>query len=105
MEIAGFVSQAGVLRDTRALGFFWSAVDEAEWPQEADTLAELKGLMKGPYGDRRTEIVLIGRDMDEAELSAKFDACLLTDAELDKGPNAWAKLADPFPQWVPGAAG
>jgi G3E family GTPase len=105
MEIAGFVSQAGMLRDTRALGFFWSAVDEAEWPQEAETLAELKGLMEGPYGDRRTEIVLIGRDMDEAELSAKFDACLLTDAEVDKGPNAWAKLADPFPQWVPGAAG
>lgn len=105
MEIAGFVSQAGVLRDTRALGFFWSAVDEAEWPQDAETLAELKGLMVGPYGDRRTEIVLIGRDMDEAGLSAKFDACLLTDAELDKGPNAWAKLADPFPQWVPGAAG
>lgn len=105
MEIAGFVSQAGVLRDTRALGFFWSAVDEAEWPQDAETLAELKGLMEGPYGDRRTEIVLIGRDMDEGELSAKFDACLLTDVELDKGPNAWAKLADPFPQWVPGAAG
>jgi G3E family GTPase len=105
MEIAGFVSQAGVLRDTRALGFFWSAVDEAEWPQDAETLAEFKGLMEGPYGDRRTEIVLIGRDMDEAGLCAKFDACLLTDAELDKGPNAWAKLVDPFPQWVPVSAG
>jgi G3E family GTPase len=101
MELAGFVSQAGVLRDTRAMGYFWSAVDEAEWPQDAETRAELEALMEGPYGDRRTEIVLIGRGMDEAELRAKFDACLLTNAEFDKGPNAWVKLEDPFPQWEP----
>ena len=104
MEIAGFVSQAGVLRDTRAMGFFWSAVDEAEWPGDAETRAEIESLMSGPYGDRRTEIVLIGRDMNEAELRAKFDACLLTDSEFDKGPNAWSRLVDPFPRWVPGTA-
>lgn len=104
MEIAGFVSQAGVLRDTRAMGFFWSAVDEAEWPSDAETRAELESLMAGPYGDRRTEIVLIGRDMNETELRAKFDACLLTDSEFDKGPNHWRGLSDPFPRWVPGTA-
>ncbi len=102
MELAGFVSQAGVLRDTRAMGFFWSAVDEAEWPKDEETRAEVEALMEGPYGDRRTEIVLIGREMDEASLRARFDACLLTEEEFDKGPNAWARLGDPFPAWMPG---
>lgn len=101
MELAGFVSQAGVLRDTRALGFFWSAVDKAEWPTDKTALAEIKANSHGPYGDRRQEIVIIGRRMDQAKLRAQFDACLLTDAEFDKGPNAWAQLPDPFPQWMP----
>ena len=96
MELAGFVSQAGVLRDTRAMGFFWSAVDEAEWPKDEETRAEVEALMEGPYGDRRTEIVLIGREMDEVRLRARFDACLLTEEEFDKGPNAWARLGIRF---------
>jgi len=32
-------------------------------------------------------------------LTAAFDACLLTEAELAAGPAAWASLPDPFPQW------
>ncbi|MDP1586189.1 MAG: zinc metallochaperone GTPase ZigA [Prosthecobacter sp.] len=104
MEIAGYVSQAGVLRDTRAFGFFWSAVDEAEWPQDEQSRAEIRHHIDGPYGDRRTELVIIGRDMDKAALTAKFDDALLTEAEFEKGPNAWMQLPDPFPQWVPNEA-
>ncbi|HBJ86135.1 MAG TPA: hypothetical protein DDZ88_20175 [Verrucomicrobiales bacterium] len=104
MEIAGYVSQAGVLRDTRAFGFFWSAVDEAEWPQDEQSRAEIRHHIDGPYGDRRTELVIMGRDMDKAALTALFDAALLTDAEFKKGPNAWMQLPDPFPQWVPNEA-
>jgi G3E family GTPase len=100
-EIAGYVSQAGVLRDTRAMGFFWSAVAENEWPQDAQSQAEIRSHIQGIYGDRRTEIVIIGREMDKAALTTKFDAALLTEAEFEKGPNAWTQLADPFPQWVP----
>lgn len=103
MSLAGFVSQAGVLRDTRALGFFWSAVDRSEWPRDAESRAEIESQMEGPYGDRRTEIVLIGRRMDRAALTRGFDACLLRDEEFAKGPNAWAQLRDPFPHWGVGA--
>lgn len=99
-EIAGYVSQAGVLRDTRAMGFFWSAVPESEWPQDEQSQAEIRSHVQGPYGDRRTEIVIIGRSMDKAALTAKFDAALLTQAEFKKGPNAWMQLPDPFPQWL-----
>lgn len=101
MEIAGYISQAGVLRDTRAMGFFWSAVSESEWPQDEQSQAEIRHHIDGPYGDRRTELVIIGRDMDKAALIAQFDAALLTEAEFEKGPNAWMQLPDPFPQWLP----
>ncbi len=37
--------------------------------------------------------------MDEDALRHAFDACLLSDAELAAGPEAWARYADPFPQW------
>jgi G3E family GTPase len=100
-EIAGYLSQAGVLRDTRALGFFWSAVSESEWPQDEASQAEIRSFMQGPHGDRRTEIVLIGRDMDKAALTALFDTALLTDEEFATGPEAWRNLPDPFPQWLP----
>lgn len=101
MELAGYVSQAGVLRDTRALGFFWSAVDQSEWPTDKASLAEIEANSREPYGDRRQEIVIIGSHMDRDALRAQFDACLLTDEEFARGPNAWQKLPDPFPAWIP----
>lgn len=104
-QIAGYVSQAGVLRETRALGFFWSAVDEAEWPEDAATQADIRSHMQGEHGDRRTEIVLIGRDMDQSALIAKFDQALLTEDEFSRGPDSWTTLPDPFPAWLPGSAG
>lgn len=104
MEIAGFLSQAGVLRDTRALGFFWSAVDEAEWPQDPEARAQIECHLDGAYGDRRSEIVIIGRGMNQEALTQAFDECLVTEGEFAKGPNAWAALHDPFPAWIPVAA-
>jgi hypothetical protein len=51
------------------------------------------------YGDRRQELALLGVDLDRAALEACLDACLLTDAEMAAGPEAWAAYADPFPAW------
>lgn len=105
MELAGYVSQAGVLRDTRAMGFFWSAVPENEWPQDAQGQKEIRAFIEGPHGDRRTELVIIGRGMDQAALTAMFEAALLTEEEFVQGPQAWARLEDPFPSWLPSESG
>ena len=40
---------------------------------------EIMKLWKKPWGDRRQEIVIIGKDMKRDEVTSKFDACLLTD--------------------------
>jgi hypothetical protein len=87
------------------MGFFWSAVDEAEWPAEGAERAQIEANLEGPYGDRRTEIVIIGRGMDRAALTQAFDGCLLTESEWAAGPKGWAKLVDPFPAWMPAGEG
>ena len=50
-------------------------------------------------GRRAPELVLIGMGMDEDALRARLDECLLTDAEMALGPQAWAQWDNPFPDW------
>ena len=33
-------------------------------------------------------------------MTAELDRCLLTDEEMVRGPEAWRKLTDPFPEWL-----
>lgn len=101
MELAGFLSQAGVMRTTRAMGLFWSAVPRSEWPADSDSQAEILANWQEPYGDRRQEIVIIGRRMDRDALQQELEACLLTPDERKAGPAAWASYTDPFPAWTP----
>lgn len=53
--------------------------------------------MREPYGDRRQEIVIIGMKMDKAALTRMLDDALLTDSEMELGPEGWKGLNDPFP--------
>jgi G3E family GTPase len=47
------------------------------------------------HGDRRTELVFIGREMDEPSLREALADCPLTDAELDADPSTFG---NPFPE-------
>ncbi|WP_258871177.1 GTP-binding protein [Staphylococcus pseudintermedius] len=35
------------------------------------------------YGDRHTQLVMIGIDLEEAAITAQLDACLLNSQEID----------------------
>jgi G3E family GTPase len=99
MEWAGSFSQAGAACRTEAAGFWWAAVDKKTWPIEQEQCEEIMKLWKKPWGDRRQEIVIIGQNLDQAALTARLDACLLTDAEMKLGEAGWRKFADPFLEW------
>lgn len=100
MEWAGNYSQAGAACRTEAAGFWWAAMDHRDWPDDKEECDEIMKLWKKPYGDRRQEIVIIGKDMDREKVASKFDACLLTDEEMALEPEMWrAKFHDPFPVW------
>jgi G3E family GTPase len=87
----------------RSKGYFWMAT-RVDWigvlSQAGGALAhEAVGLWQEPMSDRRQEIVFIGIGMDEVELREQLTDCLLTDAEMARGPSAWEKFKDPFPPW------
>ncbi len=44
---------------------------------------------QGEHGDRRQEIVFIGSEMDQKEIEAAFDVCLLTPSEMREDPTVW----------------
>jgi G3E family GTPase len=97
-DVCGEWHQAGGSCRTSPAGTWWATTPPEEWPEEAR--AGIEANWRTPWGDRRQEIVVIGRNVDEAALRRRLDACLLTDAELAGGPAAWAQLPDPFGPWV-----
>ena len=98
-DVAGMWSQAGGACQLQPGGLFWAAVPESEWPQDPSVRRAMLASFEGPFGDRRQEIAIIGAHMDEPTLRAMLDACLLTDAEMALGREAWAGFADPIPAW------
>jgi G3E family GTPase len=92
-------SQAGAITRTELAGFWWAATPNEYWPTDEEQLKTIQARWQQPYGDRQQELVIIGIDMNRAEISAGFDDCLLTTTELDLGMEAWKQLADPFPVW------
>lgn len=49
------------------------------------------------YGDRMTELVLIGIQMNQQEIENELDQCLLTEIELQ---HDWSLYEDPLPAFT-----
>ncbi|MDK8265639.1 zinc metallochaperone GTPase ZigA [Pseudomonas oryzihabitans] len=96
---AGTWSQAGAVARHGVAGRWWAAVPPEQWPEDEETVAFIKEKWHEGVGDARQELVLIGMDMDDVDLRARLDACLLTDVELAAGPSAWTHLHNPFSDW------
>ncbi len=99
MDITGLWSQAGGSAQYRANGYWWAVLDEANWPEDEATRANIRKLIGGEFGDRRQEMVFIGVNMDETGIRADLDKCLLTDEEMALGEEGWSGFSDPFPAW------
>ncbi|MFK4826086.1 zinc metallochaperone GTPase ZigA [Paenochrobactrum sp. BZR 588] len=94
----GEISQAGALVRTTKLGLWWASVPRERWPDDPQFEQLMQPYLHPVWGDRRQEIVFIGTDpMDEAQICAELDACLL---ETDSfTPDLWRDLPDPFGSW------
>ncbi len=99
-QFAGQWSQAGGIAQHGMAGLFWKAVPSEQWPQDPEQLAYIMERWQEPFGDMRQELVFIGQDLDSDEITARLDACLLTDEELLAGQELWLTLPDPFPRWT-----
>ena len=98
-KLVGFWSHAGRICEIRPVGLWWADVPKRDWPDDAEMLADIQGDWCEEVGDRRQEIVFIGRHMDQAKFCAALNRCLLTDTEMKLGPNLWQRFYDPLPPW------
>jgi G3E family GTPase len=93
-------SQAGQLLEVQPAGFWYAAIDPADWELEGEERDQIEGLWHPEVGDRRQELAIIGQHLDVPRMTAVLDACLLTPEEMAVGLDAWREAADPFPQWL-----
>lgn len=94
---AGSWSQTGGIMHHGLAGRWWASVPKEQWPMEY--LDDIESQWEEPFGDCRQELVFIGQNVNADKVCRELDACLLTDAELVVGPDAWRNYRDDFPQW------
>lgn len=96
-DMAGLLSQAGASIMLQAAGLWVAAYSEMEQEMTLSEEPELLAKWDDTYGDRITELVLIGFDLDRDALEESLDTCLLTDEEMLED---WTKFHDPIPAFV-----
>jgi len=73
-------------------GAMWLASqDRSLWPQSTP-----QKYRDSPWGDKRTELVLIGKDLNEPQIRKSLDSALVTDAEFAKGEEMWRRWPNPY---------
>ncbi|MFV0309581.1 MAG: GTP-binding protein [Desertimonas sp.] len=99
-DVQALWSQAGLSVMLEPLAPWYAATPQDEWEFESDDeRADLEARWDPIVGDRQTEIVFIGVDMDEAAIRQRLDRCVVTGTEFERGPKRWARLRDPLPEW------
>ncbi|MEL7614304.1 zinc metallochaperone GTPase ZigA [Vreelandella titanicae] len=98
-QSAGQWSQAGGIAHHGPAGIFWKAIPEERWPTDPETRQFIMEKWQEPFGDMRQELVFIGQNLEQDKMREALDGCLISEAELLQGMNAWKKLPDPFPSW------
>ncbi|MDM5210481.1 GTP-binding protein [Peribacillus sp. RS7] len=96
-DIAGLLSQAGPSLTIQAAGKWVAAYPEEEQLQILQEAPELLERWNAVYGDRMTELVMIGIEMNQEEIERELDQCLLTSAELQQD---WSLYEDPLPAFT-----
>ncbi|MFJ7974932.1 GTP-binding protein [Peribacillus sp. NPDC096379] len=96
-NISGLISQAGPSLTIQGAGNWIAAYPEAERKQLLAEEPELLNRWDDTYGDRITELVMIGISMDQKQVEQTLDACLLTEEEMVQD---WTKFIDPLPSFV-----
>ncbi len=98
--LAGYWSHAGRVLACESGGAWWAETPRDDWPLDDEALvAEINQMWDGAVGDRRQELVVIGRRLDHPAVEAALQDCLLNDDEWNAGPESWATLSDPFEPW------
>ncbi|MGE7767776.1 GTP-binding protein [Peribacillus sp. NPDC096540] len=96
-DTAGLLSQAGPSLMIQGAGKWIAAYPKDEQQQILQDEPELLERWDDLYGDRMTELVMIGIQMNQQEIENELDQCLLTEIELQQD---WSQYEDPLPAFT-----
>ncbi|WP_445487740.1 GTP-binding protein [Niallia sp. 03133] len=96
-DMVGLLSQAGPSIMIQGAGNWIAAYPQSEIEQVLAEEPELKAKWDSKYGDRMTEMVLIGIDMNKEEIIHSLDECILNEKEMESD---WKLLNDPIPSFT-----
>jgi len=96
---AGMWSQAGSVCRLDVGGMWWGDSPREEWPEAPLLRKQVEEEWHPEYGDRRQELVFIGQDLDRDTVVGLLNEALLTDSEMEIGPEGWKQFPDEFPEW------
>ncbi|MCE5473178.1 GTP-binding protein [Staphylococcus pseudintermedius] len=92
-NVACLVSQAGTAVDIHPVTFWVASMPKAERAAILQERPDVRADWDPEYGDRHTQLVMIGIDLDEAAITAQLDACLLNSQEIDVD---WSQFSEPY---------
>jgi len=87
-DLMGVYGQAGNAVTIETPGK-WDVLNEKAWKGTEKEKTDLRKNVEEPYGDRRQELVLIGKDLKHEAIQETLDSCLLTDEEFSMGIDGW----------------
>ncbi|MDK4018040.1 GTP-binding protein [Staphylococcus pseudintermedius] len=92
-NVACLVSQAGTAVDIHPVTFWVASMPKAERAAILQERPDVRADWDPEYGDRHTQLVIIGIDLDEAAITAELDECLLNSQEIDAD---WSQFSEPY---------
>lgn len=95
-NMCGLISQAGNSLQIQGAGEWVATLSEEEIALEMREDPSLKDRWD-EFGDRQTEIVFIGIEMNQDQITKDLDVCLLTEDEMKMD---WSAFNDPLPQFT-----
>ncbi|PTE95216.1 GTP-binding protein [Staphylococcus equorum] len=94
-EVACLLSQAGSSCNISPVTYWVAAMPLEQQRQILHERTDIAETWDIEYGDRNTQFVIIGTDLDTEKIERELDACLLNRYEIEQD---WGSLADPY-QW------
>lgn len=94
-HVACLFSQAGSFVNIHPITYWVDAMKEEQKREILDDRPEVKENWDPEYGDRETQFVIIGSDLNVDEITKSLDKCLVDSQEIDAD---WSQLHDPY-EW------
>ncbi|RXJ04020.1 GTP-binding protein [Anaerobacillus alkaliphilus] len=93
-NLAILLSQAGPTKSLEPVSYWVASLPTLEKESILRDNQHLLETWDPEFGDRKTELVFIGIDMDKEQITKELDRCLITPEEYDQD---WSLFVDPFP--------